>query len=77
MSSVTWSKIVGPTKKPFSKPGDDEVAAVEDELGALGDALVDPALDEGLVLGGDDRAELGLGVVGAADDALLRRYFFM
>ena len=71
MSSVTLSKIVGPTKKPFSKPGHDQAAAVEDEVGALFDALVDPALDEGLVLGADDRAELGLRVVGAADDALL------
>ena len=39
ISSVTWSKMVGPTKKPFSKPGSDEVAAVEEQLGALGDAF--------------------------------------
>ena len=32
------------------KTGDDEVAAVEDQLGALFDALVDPALD-GLPVG--------------------------
>ena len=47
-----------------------DVAAVEDQLGALFDALVDPARDGLLVRVGDDRAELRRGVVGGADDAL-------
>ena len=50
MSSVTLSKMVGPTKKPFSNPGTTR-SRPEDEIRTLCDTLVDPSLHKGLVLG--------------------------
>jgi hypothetical protein len=44
-----------------------EVAAVDDQSGAFLDAFGDVALDPGLVLGGEQRTHVGLGVHAVAD----------